>query len=261
MIPRRRRSLLSEPPQTPVLFIFAHHDDEFFIAATIREAARRGEVRIAWLTSGGLHGARRRAESVQAARLLGVPAKNLLFLALPDHHALDFLDDIVDRLAALILRLRPAAIFVPAFEGGHLDHDTTQLAAAIALEKISGDAGQPVLYEFPLYHRSGPVLTVGKFLPAASPESRTRLKLKDLLLKQKLVRVFASQRLILSPLLALRGGPALLHLGGEPYRPVPAGRNFSKRPHAGRLAYEYYSRGKFDQFARAAQTLGLNFKL
>ncbi|MEK6536499.1 MAG: PIG-L family deacetylase, partial [Actinomycetota bacterium] len=182
-------SVLPGTPRTPALFLFAHHDDEFFIAVTMRRlVAARLPVTVAWLTRGGLHGDRREAESRRAMELIGLDPREQIFFRLPDGQVLDFMDEIVERLARLFGKIRPASIFVPAFEGGHPDHDAAQLAAAAALNRSGGKraaaalnrAGgnrfvegsgsgsgyskcattgerehrrQPRLYEFPLYHR------------------------------------------------------------------------------------------------------------
>lgn len=250
-----------EPPP-PSLFVFAHHDDELFIAATMRRLALTGgQVLAAWLTRGGLHGNRREAESRRATELLNVKPENLYFFGLPDGRALDYLDDIVNRLAALLKKRRPGSVFVPAFEGGHPDHDCVQLAAAAAVRDFQPQGGKPELYEFPMYHRRrGRPLAVGEFLPGGGPTLYTPLKLGDRLLKRKLAGIYSSQRLITWPLLALKGGPMMLHLRGEPYRPVPPDRDYTRPPHPGRLAYEFYTRIRFKDFAEKARRLVSSFQ-
>ena len=95
-----------------------------------RLVAARLPVTAVWLTRGGLHGDRREAESRRAMELIGLDPREQIFFRLPDGQVLDFMDEIVERLARLFGKVRPASIFVPAFEGGHPDHDAAQLAAA-----------------------------------------------------------------------------------------------------------------------------------
>ncbi len=229
-------------------------------------------IMVVWLTRGGLRGDRREAESRRAMELIGVKPGNLLFFRLPDGHLLDFLDDITLRLEKLFKRMKPASLFVPAFEGGHPDHDAVQLAAAAAIGRLGGQARNmrqfpsvresqtppPALYEFPLYHRANAgFLKVGEFLPGAESAEQgfveqTSMKLTDRLMKRKLVIAFRSQRLILWLLTGLKGGPMMVHMKGEPYRRVPSGRDYTVRPHQGRLAYEYYTPVRFKRFAEAA---------
>jgi len=244
-------------PRTPALFLFAHHDDEFFIAVTMRRlAAARLPVAAVWLTRGGLHGDRREAESRRAMDLIGVDSSSQYFLRLPDGRALDNLEDIIVRLSRLLRRLKPASVFVPAFEGGHPDHDTAQLAAAVAIRRTAHHSHKPTLYEFPLYNRAGvKPLRVGEFMPGTTAIRQTPLKLKDHLLKQRLAGIFKSQRALVWPLTGLRGGPMLMHTKGEPYRLVPASRDYTVRPHAGRLAYEYYTLERFPHFAAIAASI------
>lgn len=264
---------MHESAKLPALFLFAHHDDEIFISVTMRQLARAGgPVLAAWLTRGGLHGERRQSESQQAMELLGVEQKNMFFFRLPDNRLLDYLEDIIARLIMLMERRRPASVFVPAFEGGHQDHDTVQLATAAAIRRLqsAGSCAQAplysqprvaALYEFPIYHRFGArILCVGEFLPeAASPVLRTPLKLSDRLLKQKLARIYKSQRPVLYPVLGLKGSPMMLHRHGEPYRPVPLDRNYERPPHPGRLTYECFTRWRFEKFAeRAAGVVNQN---
>lgn len=241
-------------PKTPALFLFAHHDDEFFIAVTMRRlVAARLPVAAVWLTRGGLHGDRREAESRQAMELIGVDPSSQYFLRLPDGHVLDNLEDVVTRLSRLLRKLRPASVFVPAFEGGHPDHDTAQLAAALAIRRMS-HIQHPTLYEFPLYSRSGAMLLrVGEFIPGTTEIRQTPVKLRDRLLKRRLAVTFRSQRAIIWPLTGLRGGPMMVHVKGEPYRRVPASRDYTVRPHPGRLAYEFYTSERFQHFAGIAR--------
>jgi len=244
---------MNDNPKPPVFFLLAHHDDELFIAATIKHlAGREGQVLVAWFTCGGIGANQRLAESVKAMELLGVSRQCLYFFRLPDNCLLDYLEDIVKRLVFLWERRRPGSVFVPAFEGGHQDHDTVQLAAAAASRRLAGT--KPDLYEFPLYHRyRARLLSVGEFIPdEATVVLQTPLKLRDRLLKQKLAGIYKSQRLIVYPLLALKGWPMMLHRQGEPYRRVPAGRDYTRPPYPGRPVYEYYSRLRFKKFARLA---------
>ena len=98
-------------------------------------------------------------------------------------------------------------------------------------------------------------MAVGRFIPDTIPGRETRLKLEDRLMKRKLAAVYRSQRAIMMPLLALRGGPMMVHLQGEPYRRVPPERDYSVRPHPRRLAYEFYTRRRFAGFTAVAASV------
>jgi len=244
----------------PALFLFAHHDDEIFISATLQLLAGRGDVSAAWMTRGGLHGGKREAESRRAMDVLGVHPQRLHFFRLADGRVLDYVDEVINRLTRLIEKLKPASVFVPAFEGGHPDHDAVQLAAVEAIRRgvfdSSGDSHGPQLYEFPLYNRrAARILSVGEFIPDTTPTLRTTVKLRDRLIRRKLMITFRSQRLIVWPLSGLKGGPMMMHLKGEPYRRVPADRDYTVRPHPGRLAYEFYTPVRFARFAKTAGLL------
>ena len=244
-----------------------------------RLAAAHAPFAALWLTRGGLHGERREAESRRVMRLIGLDPSRQFFLRLPDGHVLDFMDEIVARVGQLIARLEPASVFGPAFEGGHPDHDGAQLAAVAALRLGAGavrakaagaetattgaaEAGKddalhhisPVLYEFPLYNRAGAtILNVGQFIPGTTRIEETPMKLADRLLKRKIVDSFPSQRALLWPLTGIKGGPMMVHVKGEPYRRVPLDRDYTIRPHPGRLAYEFYTAWRFRDFAEVAR--------
>jgi LmbE family N-acetylglucosaminyl deacetylase len=242
--------------QAPVIFLLAHHDDELFIATLLKRlSARHKEIACAWLTRGGLKGREREAESIRAMELLGIDSSRLYFFRLPDRSAFDYIEEVSLRLKRLLARLHIASVFVPAFEGGHPDHDAAQLAAALALAQMDREIS---LYEFPLYNRyKTRLLRVGEFIPDnAAPIRWTPMKLEDRLLKRKLAYIYTSQRLISLPLLGLKGGPMMLHVNGEPFRRVPDDRDYSRRPHSGRLAYEYYTLSRFRDFAGRAKMSG-----
>ena len=47
----------------------------------------------------------------------------------------------------------------------------------------------------------------------------------------------------------------MVHVKGEPWRRVPLYRDYTVRPHPGRLAYEYYAPRRFNKFADVARGL------
>ena len=254
---------------TPVtLFLLAHHDDEVFCAAHLRRAlAAGGSVRLLWATAGGLAPARRRmAEGARVAELLDLPAGAACDLQLRDQHAVEHIPVIAREVARLLDRcadenLHPAVaapaeedalttIYVPAYEGGHPDHDAVNLAAALAA------AARPGLRvtEFPLYRRGRFGLVVQSPVPAAatSPERFAVLALDDgdLALRRELARANASQ---LAPsLLPLLAAARWAGRGrAEPARPLPA-HDYALPPHRSRLLYELYTPWRWAAWRDAA---------
>lgn len=126
-------------------FLFAHQDDEFGVYALLDEYRRRGvRVYCAYLTdgaAGGVSAAVRNAESVAVLEKLGVAAVDIVFAgellgiadaALPRH-----LDQAAGWLRAWLDTIGPLeALHVPAWEGGHHDHDALHaLAVQVASER------------------------------------------------------------------------------------------------------------------------------
>lgn len=117
------------------LFLFPHQDDEFFAAPLLVR-----EPQNAWcvfLTQGDLHGhdpQKRDEESRRALDYLGVPASHICFLSetlrVPDTQLASHLQEVFLRIEALFFSGREAAVtevYVPAYEGGHPDHDAACL--------------------------------------------------------------------------------------------------------------------------------------
>ena len=253
------------PMATPIpaarvqFFLLAHHDDEVFCAGHLRRAlAAGGQVRLLWATAGGLAPARRRvAEGARALAALGLPASAAVDLHLRDQHAVEHVAVIVRELGRTIDDGcrdadpgRDTAVYVPAYEGGHPDHDAVNLAAALAA------AARPGLQvvEFPLYRRGRFGMAVQQpWAPAsASGEGCVVLPLsdEDLTLRRALARANASQLApSLLPLLAVARWAGRGR--AEPARPLPA-HDYARPPHPGRLLYELYTPWRFEQWRDAA---------
>jgi N-acetylglucosamine malate deacetylase 2 len=271
------------------LFLLAHHDDEVFCAGRLRRAlAGGGRVHLLWATAGGLAPARRRvAEGVRVLETLGLPGHAGSDLHLADQHAVEHVAAIAAAVALIVDGASPpdasagdaardevgaaratgedaqaaratgedaqataTTVYVPAYEGGHPDHDAVNLAAARAA------ASRPGLrvVEFPLYRRGPFGLTVASPLPPAAtarePLSTLPLDEGDLALRSLLARANASQ---LAPsLLPLLSVARLAGRGrAEPARPLPA-HDYTRPPHPGRLLYELYTPWRFARWSAAA---------
>ncbi len=257
------------------LFMLAHHDDEVFCAGHLRRALTgSGDVHLLWATAGGLAPARRRiAEGARVLTRLGLPPNAGHDLHLRDQHAVEHVAVITREAVRLLDRCATGArgapdertaprertardaddtttVYVPAYEGGHPDHDAVNLAAARAL------AARPGLrvMEFPLYRRGRFGLTVQS--PAAATEGHAEhvvvpaLDDDDLALRRELARANASQ---LAPsLLPLLAAARLAGRGrAEPAGPLPA-HDYALPPHRGRLLYELYTPWRFADWSAAA---------
>jgi LmbE family N-acetylglucosaminyl deacetylase len=148
-----------ESEARPLLALFAHPDDEFAVFPWIRAAVEQGRtVHCLWLTDGGFNGQdieRRNEESAKILSGLGVHRAHMHFVGaewkIPDgelHHALhDVVAKLLERFAGLA---GGAELLIPAWEGGHQDHDATHLAGLSLAAAAKARARQ-----YSLYHGKG----------------------------------------------------------------------------------------------------------
>jgi len=239
------------------VFVLAHHDDEVFCAGHMLRAMSTGRrLRILWATAGGLAPAGRRLrEGGRVCRLLGLALGAARDLRLPDQGALCHIERIAYAAEALLDTAiahgdgEVPAVYVPAYEGGHPDHDAVNLAVAV----LRSRRPELVAREFPLYRRGSAGLSVQAPQPAAgtSPKPFDVLPLGDdaLALRRCLARANASQLLpSLLPLLALAWAAGRGR--AEPSRPLPA-HDYTRPPHSRALLYELYTRRRFGEFRAA----------
>jgi LmbE family N-acetylglucosaminyl deacetylase len=246
------------PAPGSVLFLLAHHDDEVFCAGHLSRALAAGRrVCVLWATAGGLSPARRRLrEGTQARRLLGLSASDACDLKIPDQATIEHADEIAREGLKFLQGAAEgrATVYVPAYEGGHPDHDALNLAAS-CLRLLRPDV---IVREFPLYRRHRAWLLVQSPEPAAgTAQAAFDLLLLDegsLMLRRDLARANASQLLpSLLPLLALAHAAGRARL--EPSRLLPV-HDYARPPQSRPLLYELYTRRRFPEFrARAAASL------
>ncbi|MBI2678428.1 MAG: PIG-L family deacetylase [Candidatus Koribacter versatilis] len=221
------------------LLLAPHPDDEAAGCGILLQRMR--EPTVAFLTDGAPHlrnfwarhgsrlayAAMRRREAQAAAALAGVVGARFcdgvvdqeLFRSL--EHAQRWLD-------AVVAEVRPQALLVTAFEGGHPDHDAASLLGFLAARRV----GAPV-WEFPLYHRSTDgalvnqafrALTGAEVVIQPTPEEWDK--------KLRMFGEYVSQREVLHHFLAAT----------ESFRPLAA-YDYTAPPHPGVLNYEAWRWG------------------
>jgi LmbE family N-acetylglucosaminyl deacetylase len=163
------------PTERPVaVFLFAHQDDECGVYEQIHLALQTGQrVVCAYLTTGAPMGgdaSHRDSESLQVLMRLGVPEEDVIFagkqLSIADGDLINRLSDASCWVAEWFKEHRSVAgVYVPAWEGGHPDHDALH---AITVRLCSDAGSAPMVYQYPLYnglHCVKPFFRV--FLPLA----------------------------------------------------------------------------------------------
>lgn len=234
----------SRPAHT-ALFLFAHQDDEFGVYQRILACRQRGlRVACAYLTDGQTASAtaeQRNRESLGVLARLGVAPEDVFFAGaelgigdarLPRH---------LTKAAAWIARWLDRyplvdALYAPAWEGGHHDHDALHaLAVTLAAERgLLGRTWQFSLYQAkglpgPLFRVLAPISDNG---PAVAIGIPWRARLTHL----RACLSYPSQRTTWIGLFPF----VLLHYllrGVEQLQPVAPAR-LEQRPHAGALYYE-----------------------
>ncbi|TFW30401.1 PIG-L deacetylase family protein [Massilia horti] len=247
------------PIDAAALFLFAHQDDEFGVYARILECRRRGQrVACAYLTDGqtGRAGAaRRNAESLAVLARLGVDAGEVAFaggiLGIGDARLAQHLPAAERWLQRWLERFGPIdSLHVPAWEGGHHDHDALH-ALAVTLAQRRGLVART--FQYPLYQASGlpgPLFRVLAPLAENGSATARRIPWGERLRLLRLCLSYPSQRATWIGLFPF----VLLHYitrGVQSLQPVSPAR-LAQRPHAGPL---YYEKRKFFTWGEMTQAL------
>lgn len=227
------------------LFLFAHQDDEFGVfQAILNEMEKGNRVICVYLTDGGKRGANtsdRNKESLAVLEQLGVRKDDVRFIgseqSIPDGRLIEKLADatvwVKDYFATQGIVV---AVYVPAWEGGHHDHDAIN-ALAVTLAASYGMVN--VVRQFPLYtgYRCvGPLFRVLSPLPMNGTVSTIPIPWKNRFRFLWFCLSYRSQKrtwLGLFPFVAFH----YLVIGEQLYQSASVER-IMQRPHGGMLYYE-----------------------
>jgi len=145
-----------------VIFFAAHPDDlDFYCSGTIRKHLfNKDNVFIVYMTSGDLGwlnygwgrkrlGLKRELEALNAAKILGVPKKNVFFFRFPDGK-MKYCKKCVKRTLDILNKLKPKIIYSPENRYFysyyfHDDHIATGMCVEEAVKHLSY---RPILYVF-----------------------------------------------------------------------------------------------------------------
>ena len=188
--------------QATQIFFFAHQDDEFAVFQAIEQAISTGhEVLCVYCTTGAPPGHspdQRQRESLHVLKALGVHAQQVLFaggaLGIADQQLMHKLDMLVPWLVQL-LKSRPDTehLYIPAWEGGHPDHDALHAAVLAACRQVKLQAA---LWQFPLYNgdqRRWGLFRLFKPLPIHGPVMRQSIAARRRWFYLKLCLTYRSQ--------------------------------------------------------------------
>lgn len=232
------------------LFIFAHQDDEYGAFQVLVDEVRNGSaVHCVYLTDGSYGGCspvRRNLESFNVLRNIGVPAANIVFAGyehtIPDGALPEHLDFCVNWLHAWLGSFTTiTSIYVPAWEGGHQDHDALHATVVRVAERLGL---LERVWQFSLYNSQacrGPLFRVFNPLPGNGPVTVRKITLRNRLRFLRYCLSYSSQRrtwLGLFPFVLFH----YLGSGTQQLQKVAVAA-LTTRPHADALYYE--KRGYF----------------
>lgn len=241
------------------VFLFPHQDDEAPVFLEIERLVREGApLVIVYLTSGARSGEpeqRRTAESLAVLGRLKVPREAIHFVGsdmkVPDGDLMSHLEPLRGWINDLIRDGGGlASIHMPAWEGGHQDHDAAHL---LGLALAREHQALPQAFQFPYYHgRNLPGILFRTLHPLA-PNGRTvsdRLGWGQRLRYLSYLTQYRSQLTTwigLGPFFVLH----YLFWGTQVRQPVSLTRVF-ERPHEGPMLYERRNFSDYQRFQAKA---------
>lgn len=235
----------TEKKQATALFFFAHQDDEFGVFQKIVDEQRNGNrVCCAYLTDGGFGGVsptRRNLESLSVLRQLGVKEQDVVFagqtLGISDGRLNEYLEPAGNWVSSWISGFSHViSVYVPAWEGGHHDHDALH---AIVVSFAEKNNCLDCVRQFSLYNSYGcvgPLFRVLSPLPMNGSIEALSIPWVHRLQFLRYCLCYPSQAMTwigLFPFVAFR----YLTSGVQVLQPVSVERTYV-RPHEGALYYE-----------------------
>lgn len=192
---------------------------------------------------------RRREEALAALALAGVGKVRFIadqYSDCTDQRLYKAIPWALQALTRLVVAFGPEALLVPAYEGGHPDHDACNFLAFV----VGRHFGIPV-WEMPLYHRlASGRLSCQQFIDPNGTERVLWPRRAEWERKRQMVASYGSQ-----PALS-RFVPSTT----ERFRPLPA-YDYAQPPHGGLLNYEAWQwpmtgAEVSDEFAACLRRLG-----
>jgi len=225
-----------------ILLLAPHPDDEVAgcCAAILRARAHGSSVSVLFLTTGvpspqrlwpwdrpryPARVDRRRQEARQVCAALGAEIACFSTVAARDlkHDLAGARNLIVEQSASC----RADTLWVPAYEGGHPDHDLANFIASTLRENL------PV-WEYSEYNFYGSRVRSNEFLSRTGGEIELKLSDEERRFKKMLLEMYASER----------GSLNYLRTEREVFRPL-AGYDYSRPPHQGTLFYRRFAWAAF----------------
>lgn len=235
----------NEPRTANIVFLFAHQDDEFGVFQIILDEVQAGKrVCCAYMTNGTANGAasaERNMESLHVLQRLGVREQDVYFpgteIDVPDGELVFHLQRAKEWIAHYLSpQLDLQRVYIPAWEGGHPDHDALH---AIVVRAVSDRNNWIELRQFSLYNgykRVGPFFSVLSPLTANGPTVKRLILFRNRILFLRCCFTYRSQAASWLGLFPF----VLLHyvFSGTQETQEIIPQRIEERPHEGALYYE-----------------------
>ncbi len=229
---------------TIALFLFAHQDDEFGVFYQLEKECSAGNtVYCIYVTDGTATASaqQRNSESISVLLKLGVSRENIIFigqeLSITDGRLYDHVNTLVSWLDNFFDNQKKIKYcYVPAWEGGHPDHD---MLHAITVHLMAARNQLANVRQYPLYNGfnlPGPLFSVMSTLKENGPVDHQHIPLMSRLRYIRLCLSYPSQWKTwvgLLPFVCVN----YLYKGSQKLQAVNIER-LSHPPHNGRLYYE-----------------------
>ncbi|MFH1332563.1 MAG: PIG-L family deacetylase [archaeon] len=238
------------------IMIFAPHMDDEAVGCgglIIKAAREQSKITIVYMIKDEV----RKEEAKNIMTRLGIQAK-LIFMDYKKLNDKNALLDAIKKVTDLIKKETPTEIYIPSYEGGHLQHDLTNFI----VKKAVNTTKNTQTYEYPLYNNYPIYLPIkmmrrytskhlpfrtGIFPPLFIPEKTKTYVLEmnngDMKIKRAMIRGYKSQN--------AQDYLVKNFLYEDRFRKCPR-YDYTKRPHEILpLNYEMVNRGKFKDFREA----------
>lgn len=223
-----------------ILILIPHPDDEVVGAcgAMLRAQTQGSKIFGLYLTTGissrKKEAALRREEAKKVAGLLNIHA--VAFEEIPSRRLKNHLHEVEKKIAATIEDCEIDRLWVPAYEGGHQDHDAANFLASRFKKAL------PV-WEFSEYHFFGGKTYSNDFFKLTGDEKKVELTKEESQIKKRALSLYKSEWFNLRMV-----RPSLTQ---EALRPLSR-YDYSKPPYEGKM---YYQRWQFFSFHPAVDPI------
>ncbi len=255
--------MLNPAPGTAIaLFLFAHQDDEFTVFKVIEDCVQRGQRPICFFFTAGDHGGQsakiRCQESLSVLKQLGVSSQQICFIGeehgIPDGKLHEHLNLALSEAEKLIASLSSPvqSLYVPAWEGGHQDHDAVNILGRVLASKLDCLSAA---WQSPFYHGCGMPWILYKVLSPLAENGTVLtqpLSIVERLRYVKLCFTYKSQLKTWVGLLPFVTVNYCLSDARQIQQAVPA-PNCLRKPHQGLLLYEKRKFCSYEELAACGQ--------